>query len=208
MILGTMTGTLFLYQGQEIGMINAPRSWPAEEYKCIKSTSYYNDVRRRTNDDPTALSKALNGMQLVARDHARVPMQWDSSLNAGFCGATAKPWMRVTDSYQDINVESQIGKESSVMEFYKQMLRLRKLHKDLFVYGKYRAIEQGDELMVFTKESNGQKSLTVANLSGTVQRWEMPETLKAAGMQPLLENQIGLQNELTPYEARVYISLS
>jgi len=30
-MLSTMTGTLFLYQGQETGMINAPESWGIEE---------------------------------------------------------------------------------------------------------------------------------------------------------------------------------
>ena len=33
LMMVTMTGTLFIYQGQEIGMINAPREWPIEEYK-------------------------------------------------------------------------------------------------------------------------------------------------------------------------------
>jgi oligo-1,6-glucosidase len=30
MLMATMTGTLFLYQGQERGISNGPRSWPAE----------------------------------------------------------------------------------------------------------------------------------------------------------------------------------
>jgi alpha-glucosidase len=41
------------------------------------------------------------GLLLPARDHARVPMQWGSSPNAGF--STAKPWMRVIDGYESIN---------------------------------------------------------------------------------------------------------
>lgn len=38
-LLATMTGTLFLYQGQEIGLINGPESWSANEYKCVRSVN-------------------------------------------------------------------------------------------------------------------------------------------------------------------------
>lgn len=203
-ILATMSGTLFLYQGQEIGMTNAPRSWPSEEYKCIKSVNYLNEVRCQTNDDPIALSEALDGMQLMARDHARVPMQWDSSANAGF--SRAKPWMRVVDNYEQINVADQIGRQDSLLEFWKEMLAARKEYKDLFVYGKFQMIEQGEELMVFTKESHGKKSLTVANLSDKMQKWTMPKEVAGLDMKLLLNNQGGSEDELTPYEGRIYIS--
>ncbi|KAK9341822.1 glycoside hydrolase superfamily, partial [Lipomyces starkeyi] len=98
MILGTLTGTLFIYQGQEIGMVNAPVTWPVEEYKCIRSVNYLKMIRERLNHDPTALSKALKALQMVARDHARVPMQWDSTANAGFCSEAVEPWMSVVGS--------------------------------------------------------------------------------------------------------------
>lgn len=208
MILATLTGTLFIYQGQEIGMINAPRSWPAEEYKCIKAISYYNMIRAKTNDDPAALSRALDGMAVVARDHARVPMQWSNTENAGFCEPTAKPWMRVIESYEEINVDDQVDREDSVLEFYKRMLRLRKDHKSLFVYGKFETIEGVDDLMVFTKENGKSKSLTVANLSNTPINWKVPSSLSDLGMTLLIGNHGGSDNILGPYEARVYINSS
>lgn len=40
MMLCAMTGTLFVYQGQEIGMINAPKDWPIEDYKDIGTTEH------------------------------------------------------------------------------------------------------------------------------------------------------------------------
>ena len=36
------TGTLYIYQGEEIGMANVPRSWPIEEYKDVATINYYN----------------------------------------------------------------------------------------------------------------------------------------------------------------------
>lgn len=204
-LLTTMTGTLFLYQGQEIGMTNAPRSWLAEEYKCIKATNYYNMIREKTRNDPAALERALDGLAVVARDHARVPMQWDASPNAGFCNAGATPWMRVIENHKEINVESQIGKDDSVLGFWKQMLCIRKAHKDLFVYGKFEMVEQGDDLMVFAKEYRGQKSLTVVNLSNKAVQWQLPESLGKAGLRLMVSNSRKSHTELSPYEGRIYI---
>ncbi|KAK9243912.1 maltase [Lipomyces tetrasporus] len=206
MILGTMTGTLFLYQGQEIGMINAPLSWPAHEYKCIRSVNHVEKIRERTNNDPAALCEALKILQKVARDHARVPMQWDDSPNAGFCSAKVDPWMSVIDSYKTINVADQMGRKDSVLEFWKRLLCLRKEYKELFVYGKFQLIEQDKDLMLFAKYGAGMKSLTVANLSTETKKWEMPSSMAVSDMKLIIGNMTGALDLLGPYEGRVYIS--
>lgn len=36
------SGTLFLYQGQEIGMGNVPREWGIEEYKDVETLNFWN----------------------------------------------------------------------------------------------------------------------------------------------------------------------
>jgi oligo-1,6-glucosidase len=163
MILATMTGTLFIYQGQEVGMVNAPRSWGPEEYKYIRSVNFYARVQQTTHGDPQALGKTLDGMQKVGRDHARLPMQWDATANAGFC-STAKPWMRAHDNFREVNVAKQIDDENSVLEFWKSMLRLGKQHKDVLVYGEYELIDTAEQdLFIFAKRAGEQRVLTVAN---------------------------------------------
>lgn len=37
----TLAGTLFVYQGEEIGMRNVPTSWRPEEYKDIESVNFW-----------------------------------------------------------------------------------------------------------------------------------------------------------------------
>jgi glycosidase len=37
----TLTGTLFIYQGEELGMRNIPPSWGPEEYKDIEAVKYW-----------------------------------------------------------------------------------------------------------------------------------------------------------------------
>lgn len=38
----TQTGTLYVYQGQELGLKNFPRTWGIEEYKDVASQNYWN----------------------------------------------------------------------------------------------------------------------------------------------------------------------
>lgn len=42
-ILSTLGGTLFVYQGQELGMTNLPASWGIEEYKDIDTQNAYKE---------------------------------------------------------------------------------------------------------------------------------------------------------------------
>jgi oligo-1,6-glucosidase len=37
----TLGGTQYLYQGQELGLKNFPRSWGIEEYKDVASQNYW-----------------------------------------------------------------------------------------------------------------------------------------------------------------------
>lgn len=39
----TLTGTLYVYQGEELGMRNVPLSWEPEEYKDVESVSYWKE---------------------------------------------------------------------------------------------------------------------------------------------------------------------
>ncbi|KAI1013280.1 hypothetical protein LB503_001352 [Fusarium chuoi] len=148
----TLTGTLFLYQGQEIGMTNMPRSWGIEEYKDIESSNFYAEAV--ASGDEKRVRDTMHGLQIMARDHSRIPFQWDDSPNSGFADASAKPWMRVHDDYRDINVAKQVKDPNSILSFYKAMLRLRKQYQDIFIFGSFRLLDPEDEsLFSYVKES-------------------------------------------------------
>lgn len=208
-VLGTMTGTLFLYQGQEIGMTNAPMTWSAEDYKCIRSVNYYNDIAARTNNDTAALFEARKNLQRVARDHARVPMQWSDAPNAGFCGKDVTPWMSVLSNHIDINVAEQTKRKHSVLAFWKHVLVLRKKFSALFVYGTFYIIEQHPDLLIFVKSdvNTGHRSLTVANLSERSVQFEEPKQFLLSGADILVHNYPTARTGMTlrPFEARVYL---
>ena len=79
-------------------MKNAPKSWGSKEYKDIRLANFYELIYDRSGGEPGPLKKALDGMQKVARDRARLPAQWDRSSNAGFVSKDVKPWMKVSDN--------------------------------------------------------------------------------------------------------------
>jgi alpha-glucosidase len=97
----TLRGTPILYYGEEIGMENNdPKS--------------KEDVR-----DPI---RRLGWPLEKGRDGERTPMQWTAGVNAGFSEAT--PWLPVPPSARTHNVDSELQDPGSILNFYKQLLRL------------------------------------------------------------------------------------
>jgi len=123
LMLSTLCGTLFVYQGQEIGMIHLPTEWGIEEYLDVFSKNQYTayvhmsahrnrrlakhrkleKLKRETGQTNPDVSRIMDDIRRTARDSARLPMQWDASPNGGF--STGKPWMRASPDSQVSNVE-------------------------------------------------------------------------------------------------------
>ncbi|CAG8153684.1 unnamed protein product [Penicillium salamii] len=205
LMMVTMTGTLFIYQGQEIGMINAPREWPIEEYKDIEGLGYYREAERQSASgaDTTRKDLIMNGLRTLARDHSRLPMQWNDSAHAGF--TTGQPWMRAHDLYSEINVKKQANDSSSVLSFWKGVLRLRKEHRDLFVHGAFEVLDYENlETFCFFKSRDDTKALVVLNFTEKLQPFTQID--KTKGMKLLVGNYAESSPEtLKPFEGRVYI---
>ncbi|KAL4779865.1 glycoside hydrolase superfamily [Aspergillus varians] len=202
----TLSGTQFVYQGQEIGMVNVPEEWGVEEYKDIDSTNYYYMVREMSNNDPSELKTALQAMQHLARDHARLPMQWSTEANAGFSSPSAKPWMRAHDNHTEVNVRSQEGNPYSIVSFWKKMIRLRKGYADVFVFGVFELLdEQHGEVFSYVKKSKERSVLVTLNFSETRQKTSQ---MQDQGWK-LLVSSAGVEDgstELQAWEGRIYES--
>jgi glycosidase len=180
----TLGGTLFVYQGEEIGIRNAPTSWPIEEFKDIETVNYWKKCKDIYRDDPAQLAHGRKVIDMKARDHARTPMQWDAGENTGFCGPGVKPWMRVMDDYKTINVEAQMKADDaddlSVWQFWQRGLHDRKEHAGVFVYGNFQELDpQHSKVYAYLRTSQeGEKWLIVLNFSGEEIEWTMPSEIE------------------------------
>lgn len=166
LLLCSLTGTLFVYQGQEIGMVNVPRSWPIEAYQDIASLNHYHALKAAdaTEED---LTSAMDGINLLGRDNARTPMQWDSSPHAGFTTSTSGPWMRTHDNYPTLNVANQKEEAHSVLNFWTEMLKIRKEYRELLIHGDFRLLDaESEDCFAFTKTKAGKMAVIVLNFTG------------------------------------------
>lgn len=205
MMLGTLSGTLFLYQGQEIGMTNVPETWSIDDMKDLNSINYYNKVKKEHPGDAEILHKAWLGIVKYGRDNARTPVQWDNTAFAGF--STQKPWMRVNNNYKKINVADQLHNKHSVRSFWKRMLKLRKQHADLFIQGSYH-VHDLEDLDTFTFEkmsAGGKKALVILNFSDEEQDFKVPKSFEGKSMRCLISNEDKPGKKLGPWEGRVYV---
>ncbi|TKX27558.1 alpha-glucosidase-1 [Elsinoe australis] len=179
----TLSGTLYVYQGQELGMRNVPVDWAPEEYKDIETINYWKKMNELYPNDKEKLAFARKVMQRKARDNARTPVHWNAGENAGFCPSGVTPWMRVMDDYKTVNAEAQAkprdGADMSPLQFWKRGLANRKEHKDVFIYGDYQLLNDDKSPIFAYKRSSGNEAFVVAlNFSGQEEEFKIPESAK------------------------------
>lgn len=199
-LFAALSGTLFIYQGQEFGMTNVPVEWPIEEYLDINSINYYKQYRELHGD--ANIEELMKNINLLARDNARTPVQWDDSPNAGF--STGKPWMRVNDNYKEVNAASQINDPNSLLSFWKKALALRKAQKDLMVYGDIEVLDfENPDIFSFVKTFGNKKAYVVLNFTTEPKKFE---SLVEGDLDLVLSNENSPEEAtLGAYESRVYL---
>ena len=192
MIQLTLKGTPFIYQGQELGLINKEFK-SIEELRDIESLNLYKELVE-TLDAKEAFHKVLSG----SRDHARVPMPWDTSNNGGF--TTGTPWIIGDEDYKTYNVEVEKQDEDSVYHFYRKLIALRKNNKAL-IYGDIKFIDEHvKDLFMYSRSLNGQRFFIECNLS----HHAIKRTKKVQAYELILSNYPSPSEVLRPYEANLY----
>ena len=192
-----LQGTPFIYQGQEIGMLNWKPSDP----------DMYEDVQTRYNYAHSNLNKSpevrLQKMWRSSRDSARTPVQWDDTENAGF--TTGKPWFYVNENYTKINVAQQEADPDSILNFYRKAIKLR---KDLPVVkeGIYKEhFPTSAKQYVYSRKMDGQKLLVVCSFCKKNTKLRIPKGFDIQKAELILQNYPDDGSILRPYECRVYL---
>jgi maltose alpha-D-glucosyltransferase / alpha-amylase len=122
-----------------------------------------------------------DNIYLGDRNGVRTPMQWSPDRNAGFSRADPQrlylpPIMDPIYGYEAVNVEAQLRDRSSMLNWMKRMLSVRK-GSHAFGRGTLRFIRPGNrKILVYLREHGDDVILCVANLARSAQ----PVTLDLA----------------------------
>ncbi|QHT48233.1 alpha-glucosidase [Bacillus sp. SB49] len=197
-----MQGTPYIYQGQEIGMTNF--AFPSiEDYDDVAAKNLY----QKKKEQGVPHEEIMEILWNTSRDNSRTPMQWSDEPNAGF--TTGDPWIQVNPNYQTINVADQENNPASILNHYKNLIRLKKDH-DLFTYGTYELIMEDDpHIYAYTRTLHDKTAIVFANLTGSVARVQSSFSLDSSAL--VLSNMEvpkhiqAKEFPLKPFEARVYI---
>ncbi|KAL2132495.1 hypothetical protein VTI74DRAFT_3738 [Chaetomium olivicolor] len=218
LMLCSLTGTLFIYQGQEIGMINVPRSWPITSYRDIESVNFYHAMAAQSDNDPAEMDYVMRSLQILGRDNARLPMQWSGERHAGFTECESGPWMKVHDLYGEINVAREFERgEGGVLGFWKRMIKFRKQYMEVLVHGDFEGFGMDEEeTFVFGKKGRGgERAMVVLNFTGEEQEVELPGpgyeglVFKVGSYDDAGEKEEaaeGRVRRLRPWEGRLYLA--
>ncbi|MFR6670582.1 glycoside hydrolase family 13 protein [Enterococcus sp.] len=196
-LLHLLKGTPYIYQGEEIGMINYPVE-TIEEVDDIESINMYN-VRLSQG---YAKENILDSINAKGRDNARTPMQWNDSKNAGF--TSNKPWLHINPNYPEINVEKALEEKDSLFYTYKKLIQLRHEHP-IVVWGTYNLVDTEDEnIFAYCRVLDEQKWLIITNFQEKTTTFDLKEEPKSVLIQNYTKKEYtkGMLY-LDPYEAVV-----
>jgi alpha-glucosidase len=135
MLLLTLRGSVFLYEGDEIGMVDTPLE--KEQLADPVSIRYY---------------------PVYGRDGARTPMQWANVPGAGFTDAGVEPWLPFGDL--TTNVEDQRRDPDSFLSLCRDLIGLRDALPDLRAGG-YASLPSPDGVLAYQR---GERTLVALNL--------------------------------------------
>ena len=188
-LLLTLRGTPFLYQGQEIGMVDFD----------FDGVDQLNDVEsRNVNRILTAchVPERLKWKIIArpSRDNARTPMQWDDGPNAGFTTAD-RAWLGVNRNYHFVNLADQERDPDSIWSWYKDLSALRR-QREALRRGDFLWLEATHKVFVYRRRL-GTESVTVAlNFSSRPARVGSRGTLLRSNYR-----REGFDGRLSPWEA-------
>lgn len=132
-LLLTLPGMAFIYNGDELGMSNG--HIPADMVQ-----------------DPGAVSSE-------GRDPERTPMHWTPGKNAGFSKAKTT-WLPIAGNYKSHNVVTETLQRKSFLTLYKKLGKLRN-NSPALKHGSFRTIDTGNQDILGYQRQHDSKTITV-----------------------------------------------
>ena len=195
----TQRATPYIYNGDEIGMINI-RFKNIEQYNDLQTKNRYYLALKESPEKGAAY---LVNQQELSRDNSRTPFQWDASTNAGF--TNGKPWLPINDNYTTLNAKAQDADANSILNYVRKLSTIRKENKDVLVYGKYTLLDaKNANVYSYTREVNGKRFLVVLNFTKKESAYKVDIDISKAKL--ILNNlmDIPVNGKVKPYQALIF----
>ena len=148
-LLLTLRGTPFMYYGEEIGMRDIRLS------------------RKEILDPPGKKYWPI----YQGRDGCRAPMQWDAGVNAGF--SNGHPWLPLHSDFKGRNVTLQKEDPNSLLNFTRDLLRLRKQYPALHA-GDFIPVQASGGVLAYIRRTEAQSILVALNFSDHSVKFDIP----------------------------------
>lgn len=159
-IILTLRGTPFIYQGEEIGMLDNHYD-SLNDIQDVSAHRVYQTIKKLLPF--LSEKKVLDLVDTNNRDHSRTPMCWDASLHAGF--STAKSWIKEAPFYQEINVQNNLDNPNSIFHYYQSLIQIRRKHLPLS-YGAIEFLPSNKNVLCFYRKlTNHPAIFVIINLS-------------------------------------------
>ena len=172
MFIHLMRGTPYIYQGEEVGMMNAGFK-DIGLYRDVESTNYYQILL----DKGLSPEEAIHIISERSRDNGRTPMQWTAGPNAGF--TTGTPWLGIPDNYDVVNAAIEEDDPDSILNFYRRLVSLRK-ELDIIAEGDIRFLDTGnDKVMAYERSLGGEKLTVLCSFSKRSEKICVPALCEA-----------------------------
>ena len=156
-LLGSLRGTVCLYQGEELGLEQATLTF--EQLK-----------------DPFGIAFWPS---FAGRDGCRTPMPWQGAApEAGF--TTGAPWLPISQSHRGRAVDRQDPDPGSVLNTTRAFLDWRRERHPL-VTGTIRFLRAGADVLAFERATAADRMLCLFNLGASEQTYRAPEPILDAG---------------------------
>lgn len=154
-LLFGLRGTVFLYQGEELGVTNTPFD-SVDEFDDLNTIDqYYRAVKAGFNE-----MEALKFAGDRSRDNSRTPYPWNAEKYGGF--SDVQPWIKLNPGYREINARQQLDAKDSIFRFYQKLIRIRREETEILIYGLTEDIDvQQDNVLAFSRKDGAGKKVSI-----------------------------------------------
>jgi alpha-glucosidase len=176
-----MRGTIFLYQGDELGLPDG-------------------HVPYERLQDPFAINAYAGG---PGRDGARTPMPWTSAAPMGGFTSAEDAWLPMDPAHLLLSIERQQDQADSMLQFSREVLAVRRASEALKT-GEARPLPAPDNVLAFEREGGGERVAGYFELGGVETRVEA--AVPAGGAPLLMSGGATVEREglkLPPYAAAI-----